>query len=219
MGTHYLSCNGKHKTLTIDLSFVRASEGNLGLPSAVRLQCFVEQSLHWHLPKWFITCASALGMAADWSFAIILILALSRSRSGMKRYVPCHVTQSAFITMFIILSRTDSMVDTLVLYSITTGRYIYISYTQCHWDYPRLYRLAHKVAHFSQIHNQSHLIGLLAPACFWSLFLYVLEYPFLKRCMLTEKYTQSVIPDNFIFIGLSIIVVKRGHILCPLQCP
>ena len=69
-------------------------------------------------------------MAADWSFTIILIFALRRSRSGMKRYALCLVEQSAYATMFIEFSRTDSMMDTLVLYAITTGRYIYLSCTQ-----------------------------------------------------------------------------------------
>lgn len=37
--------------------------------------------------------------------------------------------------------------------------------------------------------------------------------------MLVKAYTQSVIADNFIFIGLSIIVVKCEDTLCPLRSP
>ncbi|TBU32702.1 hypothetical protein BD311DRAFT_750574 [Dichomitus squalens] len=70
---------------TVD-GFIGASEpgGTLGLPH-----------------PWIITCASALGVSTDWSLTIILILALRRSRSGIKR--------------------TDSMLDTLILYTVTTG--------------------------------------------------------------------------------------------------
>ena len=81
------------------------------------------------------------------------------------------------------------------------------------------YRLTHKVTHYLQIHDQCHLITLVAPACFWFSFLYVFNYSFLSRCMLIELYIQSVVADNFIFIGLSIIVVKCEHTLRSLQSP
>ncbi|TBU39811.1 hypothetical protein BD309DRAFT_1021877 [Dichomitus squalens] len=47
------------------------------------------------------TSSPTLGVSTDWSLTIILILALRRSRSGIKR--------------------TDSMLDTLILYTVTTG--------------------------------------------------------------------------------------------------
>ena len=82
-----------------------------------------QKDRHWPSFKWIIACAAALSIAADFILTTILILALWKSRSGIKRCVLLSWTgiERQSDTQ-ITTTSTDSVLDTLILYTITTGK-------------------------------------------------------------------------------------------------
>lgn len=68
--------------------------------------------------------ALSSGVAADVVIAVSLVTVLLRSRTGFKR---CAPPQHALRVELNHGTRTDSLVNTLMLYTINTGRRVYSS--------------------------------------------------------------------------------------------